>query len=258
MAMRFSEETLMAYADGELNADTRTAVDAAMQSDTDLADAVALQIENRQALIAKLHAAFDPVLEEEVPRGLLKAADTVPIANTCVAEFAVDDANARSPLIEKPTHSRGPLQWSAIVASVIVGVLMGRFAFDRSESPFAVESGRVVALGELHEALRSQASGAFNRDTGIQLGVSYLAKSGEYCRTFTLKAASVLAGLACRRQEGWTIDALTRTNAAATGAYRMAGAAIPAVLLGIVESTIAGDPLDATQEAEARERGWRR
>ena len=80
--MRFSEETLMAYADGELNADTRAAVDMAMQSDTDLADAIALQIENRQALIANLHAAFDSALEEEVPARLINAAGTESIANT--------------------------------------------------------------------------------------------------------------------------------------------------------------------------------
>ena len=80
--MRFSEETLMAYADGELNADTRAAVDMAMQCDTDLADAIALQIENRQALIAKLHAAFDSALEEEVPARLINAAGTESIANT--------------------------------------------------------------------------------------------------------------------------------------------------------------------------------
>jgi hypothetical protein len=253
--MRFSEETLMAYADGELNADTRAAVDMAMQSDTDLADAIALQIENRQALIANLHAAFDSALEEEVPARLINAAGTESIANT---ESAVESASARSTSSKTWARSWGPLQWSAIVASVLLGVLIGRFALERSEGPFTVEAGRVMARDELHEALRIQASGVFNRDTGIQLGVSYLAKSGDYCRTFTLKDANVLAGLACHRQDGWMIDALTRTNTDATGAYRMAGAAIPAVLLGIVESTIAGDPLDATQEAEARERGWRR
>jgi hypothetical protein len=33
---------------------------------------------------------------------------------------------------------------------------------------------------------------------------------------------------------------------------------VPALILGIVEDTIAGDPLDAEQEAEALERQWQR
>jgi hypothetical protein len=255
--MRFSEETLMAYADGELNADTRVAVDAATAQDSDLADAVALQIENRQALSSRLHAAFDSALTEEVPARLLAAANaalaTIPIDTPAVS------THVRAPIESSEAVRRwGVSQWGAIVASLCVGVLVGRFAFERADGPFVAEQGRMTAHGELSEALSIQAGGTLDRDTGIQMGVSYLAKTGDYCRTFTLRNENMLAGLACRRQNAWTIDALTRTTANASGAYRMAGAAIPALLLGIVESTIAGDPLDNEQEAQARERGWQR
>ena len=114
----------------------------------------------------------------------------------------------------------------------------------------------MLARGTLETALTEQRGGSTNRETRIELGVSYLAKNGEYCRTFTLKDAQALAGLACRRDSQWTIDALTRTKPDASGAYRMAGAAVPALILGVVEDTIAGDPLDAEQETDARERGW--
>jgi hypothetical protein len=253
--MRFSEETLMAYADGELDADTRAAVEAAMAEDADLADAVALQIENRQALLAKLHAAFDGALSEELPARLLNAAQAqpaitspTPVADLSAAREAKRAARARWSLP----------QWGAIAASLIVGVIIGGVALNRDDAPFVVEQGRMTARAELDAALSTQTGGAIDRETGIQIGVSYLAKNGDYCRTFTLKDGRVLAGLACRRNSQWSIDALTPTKADASGTYRMANANVPALILGLVEDTIAGDPLDAEQEAEARERGWQR
>ena len=255
--MRFSEETLMAYADGELDADTRARVDAAMAHDSDLADAVALQIENRQALSSKLRAAFENALVDQVPARLLKA------ANADLVAIPIDAPSASTKIVAAIDNGEAVPRWrlshwTAMVASLFVGVLVGRFAFERADGPFVAEQGRMTAHGELSEALSIQAGGTLDRDTGIQMGASYLAKTGDYCRTFTLKDENMLAGLACRRQNAWTIDALTRTTANASGAYRMAGAAIPALLLGIVESTIAGDPLDNEQEAQARERGWQR
>lgn len=257
--MRFSDETLMAYADGELDAETRAAVDAAMANDPDLADAIALQIENRQALQSKLHAAFDAALNEEVPARLVSAAQKVIVpAPGPVAAPVTDLATARDASRDSKSARWSWPQWGAIAASLVVGVLIGRVAFERSEEPFMLDQGRMTAQAALDGALSSQSGGAVNRDTGIQIGVSYLAKSGEYCRTFILRDTQALGGLACRRNQRWTIDALTPTKADASGAYRMAGAAVPALILGIVEDTIAGDPLDAEQEAEARERGWTR
>jgi transposase len=54
-AMTFSEETLMAYADNELDAQTRTAVEEAMASDPEIARRVA----QHKALRGKLRVAFD-------------------------------------------------------------------------------------------------------------------------------------------------------------------------------------------------------
>jgi hypothetical protein len=250
--MRFSEETLMAYADRELDGEMRARVDAAIADDSDLADAVALQIENRQALSLKLHAAFDEALQEQVPDRLVKAADSSTGDNSFVADVpgaGPDEASA---------SRRAVRQWSVIGGSLVIGALFGHFVLDGDRGPIMTEGGRMTAHGELSDALSQQSGGALDRNTGIQIGVSYLAKTSEYCRTFMMKSEGMLAGLACRRQNAWAIDALTRTNANASGAYRMAGAAIPALLLGIVESTIAGNPLDAEQEAEARERGWQR
>src|SRR6185437_7507864 len=57
-AMTFSEETLMAYADDELDSETRSAVEAAMETDPEIARRVA----RHKALRGQLRATFDKVL----------------------------------------------------------------------------------------------------------------------------------------------------------------------------------------------------
>ncbi len=65
--MNFSEETLMAYVDGELDAATREQVEQAVAADPEVARRVAAH----QALNRELRAGFDPVLEEPVPARLV-------------------------------------------------------------------------------------------------------------------------------------------------------------------------------------------
>jgi hypothetical protein len=149
-------------------------------------------------------------------------------------------------------------EWGAITASLVIGVLVSRIVWDRDADLFVVQQGRMTVQGDLDAALSRQTGNAIDRKTGIKVGVSYVAKSGDYCRAFTISKEHVLAGLACRRNSQWTIDALTRATANSSDAYRMAGVEVPALILSIVENSISGEPLDAEQEAEARGKDWQR
>lgn len=92
------------------------------------------------------------------------------------------------------------------------------------------------------------------------MGLSFQAKSGGYCRTFALPNQNNLAGLACRHDDGWHIQALSNGASAAenSAAYRMAGSALPESLRREIEAHISGEPLDANAERAARQRGWRK
>jgi anti-sigma factor RsiW len=68
--MTISEETLMAYADGELDAAARASVEAAMQEDPEIRERVA----RHHALREAMQGAFSAVLKEPVPERLLNAA----------------------------------------------------------------------------------------------------------------------------------------------------------------------------------------
>src|SRR5512141_409211 len=110
--MKFSDETLMAYADGELDAATRAAIEQEIAADPDIARRVA----QHQLLAKKIGAAFEPVLREAVPDRLNEA------VAACTGSV-IDLAQRRA---AKPARTWSWPQWSAIAASVAVGILAGR------------------------------------------------------------------------------------------------------------------------------------
>jgi hypothetical protein len=250
--MTFSQETLMAYADGELDAATRREIEAAMARDPQLA----AQVEKHRALRGELRAAFSGVLDEPVPPSLLDTARTTPAGTqSTVTDLATARAAREQPARR---HWSWP-EWSAIAASLVIGVLAGRTASERSSTLVATRGAEVVASGALARALSDRPAGDVPGAQGLAIGMSFVAKSGEYCRTFTARDAEVLAGMACRVADRWHVQALSHGQPAARGGeYRMAGTALPPLILRAVEDNIAGEALDAEQEATALERGWQR
>jgi hypothetical protein len=247
--MTFSDETLMSYADGELDAETCVALEAAMAGDPELAQRIA----RARALRARVHAAFAPVLTEPVPERLLELARAAP------AQPPVGNVVA----LPQRARARWSLpQWSAMAASLVVGVLLGPLLL-RPQPPqptLETSGGRVLARGALSQALSQQLASAQVAGAPVAIGVSFRDRSGDYCRTFVLREAQPLAGLACREGAAWQVVALAESEVpnAAGGGYRQAGSALPPAVAGTVQERIAGEPLDAAAEAAARARAWSR
>jgi hypothetical protein len=244
--MTFSDETVMAYADGELDGATRAAMEAAMLTDPDLAHRVARHRELR----ARLRTEFDPVLDAPIPERLLAAA-----AGT-LAQARTGNIIA---LERKPPRNRAWPQWGALAASLIVGVLIAPLLRHAPvEGPVGIRDGKILASGALAHALSEQLASNQIAAAPVHLGVSFLSRSGDYCRTFTLRDKSVVAGLACRDREQWRLEALAATRPAGSGSgeYQTAASALPPAIEQSVDALIAGDPLDARAEAAARGNGW--
>ena len=87
--MTISDETLMAFADGELDEAARAAVEAAMREDPE----VSKRIARHRALRARLQAGFAAELSEPVPERLTAVLRGVPSAT---ASNVVDLQNARA------------------------------------------------------------------------------------------------------------------------------------------------------------------
>lgn len=247
--MQFSDETLMAYADGEVDADTRRQIDAAIALDPTIAERVA----KHRALRADLGAAFGGVLEEPIPARLLDAANSSPASTRTASVTDLDAARAAKAGGEKTKRWSWP-EWTAIAASLLIGVFAGRSALHPAQSEmFATTSSGIVASGSLSAALDQQLSGTA-ADEDVHIGLSFRSKGGNYCRSFTAGAA---AGFACREDTQWRVRALSEGAAnAAGGEYRMAGSELPPAILTAIDAVMAGEALDGEQERAARERGW--
>lgn len=119
--MRIDDETLMAYADGELSALETKRVEAAMAEDSALAARVARFRSVRRAL----RTAYDSVAAEPVPEHLRALLGDV-------ATHEPDDFLPPSRRSDTNTSSgqRSPKfslwVWVAIAASLVIGALIGR------------------------------------------------------------------------------------------------------------------------------------
>lgn len=242
--MNHSDEMVMSYVDGELDEPARAAFERALAGDPELARRVARQ----QAVRAKLRAAFETTLEEPVPTRLLEAARATPVA---------DLATARARRKRLPAVS-----WLAMAASLVAGVLIGyrMTSWIGTQPNIAADDGGPTARGDLARALAERLASEQSSADPVRVGLSFLAESGEYCRTFSVRTDTSVAGLACFAADGdWRIRLLEADTAVAEdpGALRQAGSALPDLLREAVEARIAGEPLDADGEALAREQGWR-
>jgi hypothetical protein len=243
--MSFDDETLMAYADGELAPDVRAEVERAMRDDPQLAAAV----ERHRALRNDVFAAFAGVLDEPVPERLQPRAAPV---HPHVRVDALASAGAR-PLPARWSWA----QWGGMAACLVAGVLAGALGWQQVQgggAPFGRQGDALVARGELADALSRRL--AVDAPAGVvRLGVSFAAKDGQYCRSFKLGST---AGLACREAGEWRIPVLAQEDKAEQGAYRQAGSAMPAAVLDAIDQRIAGASLDAEAERAARAGGWQR
>jgi hypothetical protein len=241
--MRFSDEMLMAYADGELDLVARAEIEAAMAKDP----AVARAVERHRMLAGKVRVAYDGVLEEPVPAALAAL-----VANPQDARV-VELAAARG--ARRIAVGRWQLPaWSAIAASVLVGLIVGLLLFRNSSAPYDVTDRGLIARGELAEGLAKQLASAPGR-SNVHIGVSFRNRGGEFCRSFTYEHGAPVAGLACHSGEDWKIPVLAEAPAS-SGEVRTA-ASMPMAVLQAVDASIDGEPFDAAAEEKAREAGWK-
>lgn len=247
--MNYDDDTLMAYADGELDPAMRAEIARAIAQDPRLGAAVA----RHQALRQDVFAAFAGTLEEPVPARLQ------PPAGARVHDLAAARSARTQEQAPARRQERGgwPLwtQWGGMAASLAVGVLAGALGsgwFGGGDALLAHgPAGEPLAGARLAEALDRQL--AQDGEQGqVRVGLSFVSQEGGYCRTFETGGSS---GLACREGHAWRVPVLADTPAQA-GAYRQAAAQLPPAVLDAVDARIAGTTLDAAAEQAARARDW--
>jgi hypothetical protein len=251
--MTISEETLMAYADGELDAATRSSIEAAMREDPEISNRVA----RHRALRDTMQGAFSAVLDEPVPDRLLAAARGQTVARTSAV---VDLSVARETAQRKISAANGR-RWQpvAMAASLLLGLGLGFLAWHGPRALVAPGSGGgLVASSALAEALSTQLSDDRAANRVAVAGLSFRNKSGDYCRTFVLRGNDASSGLACHQGTDWRIEALAQSppGAVNSGNFRTAGSEDSVAIRAAVEGSMQGEPLDHAAEIAARRAGW--
>lgn len=250
--MTISDESLMAYADGELDETTRATIEAAMREDPEIRKRVA----RHRALRAAMQGALSTVLDEPVPERLIAAARARPAQSSGTV---VNLAGARDAPNRRTSTNSGPWLPAAMAASLLVGLAAGYWAW---HGPSALirdnPGGGLVASAALADALTTQLSDDRSTSHAAITGLSFRTKAGDYCRTFSLAGADASSGLACHEDNSWKIKALAPTPAESNAAnFRTAGSEIPPPIRAAVEGSIDGEPLDHAAELAARQAGWK-
>jgi hypothetical protein len=255
--MKPSDEMLMAYADDELDAEGRASVEAAMAVDPEIAKRVA----RHKALRGALKSQFEPVLREPVPDRLLTAVRKTPAAQPRKAEVT-DLARVRAAKQQTAEDARrwSWPEWGGMAASLVLGLAVGYLLLRPPGQMMSSSDGRLIAQGALKEALSRQLAGEQAGELPVQIGLSFVAKTGHYCRAFATHSTESMAGIACREGDEWSVKMLAPSESTKSGAngYRMAGTALPSAVTQAVGEQIEGDPLDAAGEVAARDSGWQR
>lgn len=237
------DDILMRRIDGELSPQEAERIDAAALADP--AVAARLEAMRRLRSVAKeaFPAAVDP--RDQTLARLIAAGAVQPRSPL---------AGLRQALAEAFAPRRAALWGGLATAAFVGGVLLGPY-FGEHQRSLAVGDGGALTDTGLVRVLDTRLAADGPDSDGRSVGLTFQDDEDRWCRTFRADDAR-LAGLVCRRQDGWMMQVLAPTEGA-PGEVRTAGADTPDAVLTAVDAVISGETLDAAAETRARDAGWR-
>ncbi|AYG95897.1 hypothetical protein D8I30_12485 [Brevundimonas naejangsanensis] len=241
--MTYDDEILMRRIDGELPPEEGERIDAAARADPELAARLAAMRGLRTAARAAFPVEGDP--RDQALARLIGAAEPARSSPLDGVRRALADAFA----------PRRAALWGGLATAAFVGGLLLAPLLSGEGEEMRIQSGGVLADAGLVRVLDSRLAADGADAQGRAIGLTFRDGEGRWCRTF--RAGEVgLAGLACRQDDSWTMQALAPMTPA-TGEVRTAGAETPEVILAAIDATLAGETVDGAAEARARDAGWR-
>ena len=238
----FDDETLMACADGELDAAAARRVGEAAAADPEVAARIRVFRETREALrgaaLARDDAPVPDALMARVRATLAAAPAASPGEN--VVPFRRRDASPR------PRWQMSLVASAALLAGVLAGFLVAQVGGGRDGLRLAAldQPGLVAALGSTPSGERRGIEGG-----EIAPIASYLNGDGEFCREFEFDGASgtTAVSIACHIGQAWDIRFAVAARGTDDSGY--APASSLETLDAYLTATGAGAPLSPEEEA---------
>lgn len=254
------DETLMAYADGELDPAERTAVEAYVNMDA--AAAARLAAFSRSG--RTLGRLYDQPMHEPVPtRLLMTVVESGRTPRSLAGQFAG--------LFALPAWLPAPAAFAGVLLTVCAlgwsaAVLRGDAVGPQLQADAHLQ-GLFAGTG-LREALETAPSGvpptlAATTDAGSVTPVlSFVSKSGNYCRQYAITdgTGARFSGVSCRAANGdWRIEAYMPAPATpnTSGKTAPAAGADVRVVEHLIDGMITGDAFVGEQEAKLIANRWR-
>lgn len=262
----FSDELLMAYADGELDSATNEAVAEALRSDTEL---------NRRYLAfartgRDLGQPFADFLNEPAPASIVAMINAHETKVLPKRAPLVPKRETWAEWLSNQLLPAGGMGWAAagyglaLVAGIGAGALIGGVHGPAGDGS-TVGAG-LSASGALASALETGHSGVarpvgLSGQAAITPRLTFKTASGDFCRQYamTLPGGTSEEGVACRTHGKWTVHAHGpgATAAITPGATVPAAGAGSALVEAVVDGLIAGNVLTVEEEAMALGGQWR-
>ncbi|MEO9341163.1 hypothetical protein ABFT80_27610 [Mesorhizobium sp. SB112] len=241
----FDDETLMAFADGELDEARSLALEEALATNEALAERLAVFLDSRRLV----GDALKPLIDEPVPEALLASVRKMAEDAQRQGAIAQDNVVPFRPqqTVIRPTAG----SWLMPVAASLVAVLTGAagFALGRME-PSATDSSAEIAAALNREASGQDVALANSRAV-LHVVASFRDERGELCREYELKQpASSTLTVACRQDGTWT----TRLALTTPQAEGYVPASSQETIDAYLTSIQAGAPLSAEEERKALDR----
>ncbi|MDE2442443.1 MAG: hypothetical protein KGP14_15610, partial [Betaproteobacteria bacterium] len=237
---RFSEEEVMAFADGRLTGSARQAIEEQLKVDPDLARKIAAQ----RWMARQVVAAFDEPPHVEFDQGLM-------------ARLGLLDGNVvaigsrRQIAIRRSVF--GAILTGAAAACLALGFFGERILKGSTATMLGVDTaGHMVARGELADSLSNQLAAGPGK---VRIGVTVQTAEG-ICRTFSTRAG--LSGMACRNSDGWTVPIVVASapQASVRSEYHLASDTVAPAVMDEVDRRMIGEPLSPAEENTLRSNDW--
>ena len=167
-----SDEKFFAWLDGELEPGEAAAIDELVAADPELQR----RAEAHRALAGRL---VERLRADRPSAGSCRACSTA--IRPREAEV-IDFSAAREQRAVRSIPVR--MQWAAMAATLAIGIVAGSMINGGPATPIVREDGRLVASGELEQALYTRLASA-PADKGARIGLTFRDAAGDLCRSFT-------------------------------------------------------------------------
>ncbi len=214
----FSDETLMAFADGELDAEITARIEAAMETDNNLMARVALFMETRAAA----QDALRPMLDEPLPEALLASVYGMVEKADKDSHRPLGSTDDNVVSLKPISNTRKISLWvpASIAATIlavttgIAGYFIGEAAHNSSTTGWVADLNEDVVKSKL-ETLVSGKPLVLEDNAGIlTVAATFLDKQGRLCREFEIanKDQTGYTAIACHEKTQWQLQFVMAKN----------------------------------------------